>query len=172
MPLYRPTNPALWRVSQALAVIRALLADRPEGGALAAFLPPLATDAPNRPLQARAALATIFLAGLELARNGQIRLKQAVEFGAVTLFAANARGRRGGSDLTTGMVGTAVRRRAERRAGPRELRPCQDWGRGFESLRPLQSVLSQTFSVGFRASENASFRAVLRIRLGVQIRND
>jgi segregation and condensation protein A len=85
MPLYRPAIPALWRVPQALARIRALLADHPEGGALADFLPPLAADAPNRPLQARAAVASTFLAGLELERDGQIRLEQAAGFGVVTL---------------------------------------------------------------------------------------
>jgi segregation and condensation protein A len=91
MPLYRPAIPVLWRVPQALARIRALLADHPEGDALAFFLPPLAADAPDRPLQARAAVASTFLAGLELARDGQIRLEQAAEFGAVTLHPLQAR---------------------------------------------------------------------------------
>jgi segregation and condensation protein A len=91
MPLYRPVIPPLWRVPQALARIRALLADHPEGGALADFLPPLAADAPDRALQARAAVASTFLAGLELARDGQIRLVQAAAFGAVTLHPLQAR---------------------------------------------------------------------------------
>ncbi len=84
-PLYRPAIPELWRVPQALARIRTLLAEHPEGGTLAGFLPPIAADAPNRPLQARAALASTFVAGLELARARQIRLEQAEAFGALTL---------------------------------------------------------------------------------------
>ncbi len=84
-PLYRPAIPELWRVPQALARIRTLLAEHTEGGDLAGFLPPIAADAPNRPLQARAALASTFVAGLELARARQIRLEQAEVFGALTL---------------------------------------------------------------------------------------
>jgi segregation and condensation protein A len=91
VPVYRPAVPALWRVPQALARIRALLAACPEGGDLGAFLPPLAADAPNRPLQARAAVASTFLAGLELARDGQIRLEQAAAFGVVRLHPLQAR---------------------------------------------------------------------------------
>jgi segregation and condensation protein A len=67
------------------------VAAHPEGGDLAGFLPPLAANAPDRPLQARAALAGTFLAGLELARDGQIRLEQAEGFGAVTLHPLQAR---------------------------------------------------------------------------------
>jgi len=44
---------------------------------------------------------------------------------------------------------------------------CQGWGRGFESLRPLQSCFLQTFSTDFQARKKASFRAVLQARLGV-----
>src|SRR3954470_20612008 len=44
---------------------------------------------------------------------------------------------------------------------------CQGWGRGFESLRPLQSACPQTFSADFRATKKATFRAVLGVGLGV-----
>ncbi len=37
-PAYQPVVPDLWRIPDALARIRALLADNPEGGDLAGFL--------------------------------------------------------------------------------------------------------------------------------------
>src|SRR3954470_24725200 len=49
---------------------------------------------------------------------------------------------------------------------------CQGWGRGFESLRPLQSACPQTFSADFRATKKATFRAVWELGLGFSIRND
>jgi segregation and condensation protein A len=72
-PLYRPVIPELWRVSDALARIRALLPDHPEGAELAVFLPPMAADETNRPLKARAAVASTLMAGLELARDQPLR---------------------------------------------------------------------------------------------------
>ena len=83
-PPYRPTIPVLWRVADALARIRALLAAQPEGGDLRSFLPAIA-DAHHRPLQARAAVASTLIASLELARAGQLRLEQSDAFGVVTL---------------------------------------------------------------------------------------
>jgi segregation and condensation protein A len=84
-PVYRPAIPVLWRVADALARIRVLLAAQPEGGDLLSFLPAIAVDAIDRPLQARAAVASTFMASLELARARQLRLEQGDAFGVVTL---------------------------------------------------------------------------------------
>jgi segregation and condensation protein A len=87
-PLYRPVIPELWRVSDALARIRALLPDHPEGAELAVFLPPMAADETNRPLKARAAVASTLMAGLELARDATLTLRQDVLFGPVVMMDA------------------------------------------------------------------------------------
>ncbi|MFZ6765207.1 segregation/condensation protein A [Roseomonas sp. KE0001] len=67
---YRPSIPNLWRVPDALDHIRSILGQRPEGGDLALFLPPLSVGDTHQLLNARAALASTFVAALELARNG------------------------------------------------------------------------------------------------------
>lgn len=87
-PLYRPAIPELWRVPDALARIRAMLAERPEGGDLAGFLPTIGAEEPDRPLKARAAVASTLMAGLELAREGILMLRQEDAFGMVTMKAA------------------------------------------------------------------------------------
>jgi segregation and condensation protein A len=53
------------------------------------FLPPLAPDEPDRRLATRAATASTFVAGLELARNGTAELDQGEAFGAIHLAAAD-----------------------------------------------------------------------------------
>jgi segregation and condensation protein A len=80
---YRMVVPDLWRVSDALDRIREMLAAHPEGGAITAFLPLLPPEAPYRALKARAAVASTFLAGLELAREGGLTLEQDLAFGTV-----------------------------------------------------------------------------------------
>jgi segregation and condensation protein A len=87
-PLYRPAIPDLWRVVDALARIQTLLAEHPAGGDLAAFLPPVAEEATDRPLRARAAVASTFLAGLELAREGTLTLAQDLPFQELQLTGA------------------------------------------------------------------------------------
>lgn len=86
--VYRPAPPRLWRVSDALAMVRTMLARVPEGGTLALFLPRVARGAPDRDVRTRAAVASTFLAGLELARDGTAGLEQEVPFGPVSLRAA------------------------------------------------------------------------------------
>ena len=66
----------LWRVPDALARITRMLAERPEGGALARFLPTMDGMGPERELGCRAAVASTFLAGLELACDGTLALYQ------------------------------------------------------------------------------------------------
>ena len=86
-PVYRPVIPALWRVPDALARVRALLAAHPAGGTLQRFLPPLGPDEPDRGLKSRAAVASTLVAGLELARDGTAHLEQGVAFGPIHMAA-------------------------------------------------------------------------------------
>jgi segregation and condensation protein A len=73
---YRPRPPALWRVTDAIPLMRQLLAAVPDGGPLAGFLPAIAGDDPGRALRCRAAVASTLVAGLELARDGALALEQ------------------------------------------------------------------------------------------------
>ncbi len=66
----------LWRVPDAIAWITRILAARPEGGTLASFLPKVDGVGSNKELRCRAAVASTFLAGLELARDGTLALQQ------------------------------------------------------------------------------------------------
>jgi segregation and condensation protein A len=69
--VYRPPGPPLWSVAQATARIRSLLPELGEAdGDLGVFLPRVAVDVPERERQCRVAVASTFLAALELARNG------------------------------------------------------------------------------------------------------
>ena len=66
----------LWRVADAIGQITRTLETRPEGGVLASFLPKLHGAGPEKELRCRAAVASTFLAGLELARDGTLNLRQ------------------------------------------------------------------------------------------------
>jgi len=81
--VYRPNPPPLWRVPDALAQMRRLLAAMPSGAALEAFLPPGAGQGAAARLQRRAALASTLVAGLELSREGAALLDQDVAFSEV-----------------------------------------------------------------------------------------
>ena len=87
-PVYQPAIPAVWRVPDALARIRTLLAAHPAGGVLHQFLPPLAPGEPDHGLKARAAVASTLVAGLELARDGVAGLEQGTAFGPIHMVAA------------------------------------------------------------------------------------
>jgi segregation and condensation protein A len=86
--VYRPNPPPLWRVPDALAHMRALLAGLPQGAALAAFLPAAVGQGPAARLQRRAALASTFVAGLELSRDGTVALEQDTKFGEIRVMLA------------------------------------------------------------------------------------
>ena len=75
-PFYRPSVTVLWRVVDALARIRNILPGRPDGAELKAFLPTIAADEPEFGLRARAAIASSFVAALELTRIGEITVDQ------------------------------------------------------------------------------------------------
>ena len=87
-PAYALPRLELWRVPDALAQIRAMLPGLPEGAPLTAFLPKLPEEA--RELQARAAVAGTFVAGLELARAAEANLAQEEGFGEVTIAPATS----------------------------------------------------------------------------------
>lgn len=89
-PACRPALPELWRVTDALGHIRALLLEHPQGGGLAGFLPAVPPEGPHRPLQARAALASTLVAALELAREGAAKVTQGKAFGSIRLQATAA----------------------------------------------------------------------------------
>lgn len=80
--VYRPRPPQLWRVPDALARIRALLPSLTAGVALNQLIPS-APEGEGAVLWQRSALASTLLAGLELSRDGAVRLEQDEAFGAV-----------------------------------------------------------------------------------------
>ena len=88
-PVYRPVRVRLWRVEQALARIRMLLADDPEGGELAHFLPAVG-QGPDRLRQMRGAVAGTFVACLELARHGEIKVEQEQLFAPIHIRQSTA----------------------------------------------------------------------------------
>jgi segregation and condensation protein A len=77
----------VWRVTDAVARITLLLEARPGGGALVSFLPRIDADGPERALRCRAALASTFLGGLELARAGALTLDQPATWDAIQIHA-------------------------------------------------------------------------------------
>jgi segregation and condensation protein A len=75
--LYRVPGPPVWSVLDAVARIRATLPALDAAGLpLAAFLPEIPNDAPDRDWRCRTAVSATFLAGLELARDGVAALMQ------------------------------------------------------------------------------------------------
>ena len=89
-PVYQSAIPDLWRVPDALARIRAALAEYPDGGELTSFLPPILAEDKQRPLKTRAAIASTFVAGLELARTGHAVVYQADQLSDVSISASTA----------------------------------------------------------------------------------
>lgn len=78
---YQPRPAPLWSVRDALGRLAALIGRVPDWSVLERFLPERAAD----PLAQRAALASTLLAGLELAREGSLRLRQDHAFGPILL---------------------------------------------------------------------------------------
>ncbi|MBU8541754.1 segregation and condensation protein A [Falsiroseomonas tokyonensis] len=83
--VYRPNPPPLWRVPDALARIRELLAALPVQGAPLAHFIPGGGERASTPLQRRAAIASTLVAALELGRDGAVTLEQEAAFGAIHL---------------------------------------------------------------------------------------
>jgi segregation and condensation protein A len=76
---YQPRPLNLWSVQQALQRLGALLGSLPDWTSLDQFLPGIV----GGPIERRAAFASTLLAGLELARNGTVRLRQEHAFGPI-----------------------------------------------------------------------------------------
>ncbi len=76
---YRPQPMTLWGVQDALRRLGTLLGRLPDWASLDQFLPERLGGA----LERRAALASTLLAGLELARDGTLRLRQDAAFGPI-----------------------------------------------------------------------------------------
>jgi segregation and condensation protein A len=53
-------------------------------------LPPIPRHAPDHPIRVRAALASTFVAGLELARDGTVKLKQPSPFQSISIASPSA----------------------------------------------------------------------------------
>ncbi len=83
--IYQPRPPPFWQMSDAIARIQAMIAESPEGGMLRSFLPRIGTKAPDRERRCRAAVASTLLAGLELARQGDVALDQEVPWASIAV---------------------------------------------------------------------------------------
>jgi segregation and condensation protein A len=79
-PRYAPPALDVCTLAEALAQWEAQLRAHPGGGPLHLFLPAAAAEGPSR-LRRRSTVASSFLAGLELARQGRVVLQQEHRFG-------------------------------------------------------------------------------------------
>jgi segregation and condensation protein A len=77
--------PPLFRVAAARERVRAVLAANPLGAPLPALLPAVPEAADRRALLCRSAIAATLLAALELTREGEVEMTQAVPFAMVTV---------------------------------------------------------------------------------------
>lgn len=82
-PVYRLPLAAVYRVEDALAHMRALLAVIGEARPLAAFLPRLTEEAIGDPTFSRSAVAATLIAALELCRENVVGLEQTGSFAAI-----------------------------------------------------------------------------------------
>lgn len=76
---YRPRPLTLWSVQDALKRLGSMLGSLPDWTTLDRFLP----DRLGDPLARRSALASTFIAGLEMAREGVLLLQQEHDFGPI-----------------------------------------------------------------------------------------
>ena len=97
---YRVPRLPFWTVADAVARIRRLLPELGEAeNALEAFLPAVPLDSPARELRCRAAVASTFVGGLELAREGVLGLEQDQLWQPVRVLRCEAVERRGASSM-------------------------------------------------------------------------
>lgn len=82
---YRPKPRRVWSVGDALARLQSLLGRTPGWAELSRFLPDSPDGAPPDPTERRAALASTLVAGLELAKNGIVELRQDAAFAPILL---------------------------------------------------------------------------------------
>ncbi|MHB0710706.1 segregation and condensation protein A [Roseomonas mucosa] len=84
--VYRPVAPDVWTLADALAWLRQALEEQP-GEVELLGLGAGRTPAPASPLRRRSAVANTFLAGLELARQRVVTLRQDSAFGGIRVQA-------------------------------------------------------------------------------------
>jgi len=80
---YEPRKLSWFTVQDALKRLVSLLGSLPDWTSLERFLPELQDGRPEDALVRRAALSSTLLAGLELARGGQLQLRQTEAFGPI-----------------------------------------------------------------------------------------
>jgi segregation and condensation protein A len=88
---YRPRPPVFWRVSQAIARIEEVLVAAPGEKSFQAFLPAVALEEAGREGRCRAAVASTLVAGLELAREGKVLVRQQEAWGEISVSLARSR---------------------------------------------------------------------------------
>jgi segregation and condensation protein A len=88
--VYQPRKILEWSPHQAMTRIEAILEKHPQGGDLLGFVPRLPEKLPNRVGSIRAAIASTLIAGLEMARNAQVNLRQKAPFAPIMVEAAPA----------------------------------------------------------------------------------
>ncbi|MDE2514710.1 MAG: segregation/condensation protein A [Rhodospirillales bacterium] len=86
---YTPRKLTVYTVGDALRRLSGMLGSLPDWSALAAFLPEIAE---SDPLARRAAWASTLMAGLEMARDGALRLRQETAFGPILVRSGPAEG--------------------------------------------------------------------------------
>jgi segregation and condensation protein A len=82
--VYRPAGMTLWSVKDALARLAKLVGGLPDWTTLEAFLPETLHDG----REWRVAVASTLIAGLEMARDGALRLRQETAFGPILVRGA------------------------------------------------------------------------------------
>ena len=81
-PRYAPPSLDVWTLAEALHHLQAQLQQHPAGGALEHFVPAREGSEAGE-LRRRSGVASTFLAGLELAKQGRVVLQQQENFGAL-----------------------------------------------------------------------------------------
>jgi segregation and condensation protein A len=89
--VYQPRRILEWTPHQAMTRIQSILDKHPQGGDLLGFVPKLPAKLPNPIASVRAAIASTLIAGLELARNAQVNLRQQKPFAPIMVEAAKSR---------------------------------------------------------------------------------
>jgi segregation and condensation protein A len=84
---YQPRNLSWFTVNDALQRLTSLLGTLPDWASLERFLPEMVTA---EPLQRRAAMSSTLIAGLEMARGGQLQLRQDEAFGPILVGRSGA----------------------------------------------------------------------------------
>ena len=86
--VYQPRRIVAWTPRQAMDRMEAVLHEHPQGGDLLDFVPTLPAGPSNREQSLRVAIASTFVAGLELAHEGCVHLHQDAAFAPIRVEAA------------------------------------------------------------------------------------